>query len=472
MMFRVEFLIYLFSTVIFSSSSNCDFSGHFVKTDHSFERITQNDTLSSWDSLPKMIPDYISTTQTLLDMLIQDNSSVKAENLNKFNLGLHQFYLSLAYELDVRRSAIGYPKLEFNDPVHLPNATAFGKPDICFHNVRVYGFPGFRKWSQKLETEPGDPYVQFYKIQRTFSSDAMIFTGYFEVYPDNFFFAYYTRSNTLKTIQTKWRSNEGTILPKRTVDLLHFKQEDLSHTYQSSEKMFSIVNATLYKKLISITEQIWLPRLISSMDVKLYPESIRDTGVFASIYRSKVLECLVESAKKYVTLTSPSDTFEASSLHATALSKSNRTFHRWYENQKVEGVMNFVEYYTNETKIHDYMERKSVIRETVSFWYSNRNPAFVKFSIIDQEGRIFEKKYSILTMNITCAFEAIADRVPFKVSRKKDAFSNGSGFLILFDLLDFDPALEFVVLHIGNEMAKSIAKVLDSEKDVFKMEFE
>lgn len=108
-------------------------------------------------------------TQTLLDMLIQDNSSVKAEYLNKFNLGLHQFYLSLAYELHLRRSVIQYPKLEFNDPVSLPNATAFGKPDLCFYNVQVYGFPGFRKWSQRLETEQGDPYLQYYKVSRFFS---------------------------------------------------------------------------------------------------------------------------------------------------------------------------------------------------------------------------------------------------------------------------------------------------------------
>ncbi|XP_065222846.1 uncharacterized protein LOC135847305 [Planococcus citri] len=475
-MCRVKFLIAFFSTIILLlCPSGCD-AGTFVKTDHAFERIMQNDTVIS-DSLSKPIPDYITVTQTLLDMLIKDNSSVKAQYLNKFNLGLHQLYLSLAYELYYRRSVLDYPKLDFNDPVYMPNATAYGKPDLCFHNVRVYGFPGFKKWTHRLEGDPidRDPYLQFYKVFRNFSSDSMIFTGYFHVYQKDHYFVYYTRNNTLQTTHIKWRSNEGTILPKRMIESLRFASEDLSHTYDSSLKKSSIVNETLHKKFFSITEQLWLPNLISLLNDKLYPSTVHDNAVFARTYRRKVLESLVDAASHYVMLISPlSDTFESSPLNFTSASGIGPAYTQRYENQKIEGILNFDNYYLNDTRIEDYMSNSSVISETVSFWYSDRKPAYVSFSIIGHRGKRVDKKYSIRTMNVTCVYDVLTDRPPLRVNRKKDVYWNGSGFLFHFDLVNFDPQMTFVVQHIGNDLARTIGNLLDAETeaDIFNVEFE
>lgn len=79
-------------------------------------------------------------------------------------MGLHQFYLSLAYETYYNRSAAKYPKFEVNDPVPLQNATAFGEPALCFYAVQAYGFPGFGKWNQEMGRKKNDPYLQHYKV--------------------------------------------------------------------------------------------------------------------------------------------------------------------------------------------------------------------------------------------------------------------------------------------------------------------
>lgn len=280
---------------------------------------------------------------------------------------------------------------------------------------------------------------------------------------------YHTKNNTLTTNLVKWRSNEGTITTKKIKDILYFGQESLKHTYDSSLKQFDLVNETVYVKLIAVVEQVWLPALISNMYDKLYPHSVRDSAEFALVYRQKVLRCLLESSSSYMRMLNLSS-FYAAPMNFTSVSRSsNRVFFQTYRDIRVEGLLNFVDHNFNKSNIENQNETV-IMSDTIKLVYSGKKECLISFTITDGRS-IIEKKYSLKSMTITTVYYARFNELPLKVYRKRDAFENGSGFLILFELTDFDPALEFVVRHIGNEMARVVAHLLENETDLFNVDF-
>lgn len=200
---------------------------------------------------------------------------------------------------------------------------------------------------------------------------------------------------------------------------------------------------------------------------KLYVNKFKATNIrndlqFVESYKKQLQTKIIESAIQYV-CAKDLNTFEITPINFTS-STGPRKYVMIYKNIKLEGLLNYEKYEiinsTSEVMEDEQISLSEVFR--ITFPENDEKETRITFVIGDGWKNNF-KKFKVKGITITVTYSSSLSERPFQVVRNKEKFLNNSGFLIKFELEEFDPIYGFLIKHIGNDMARAIEETLLAE---------
>lgn len=243
-------------------------------------------------------------------------------------------------------------------------------------------------------------------------------------------------------------------------DTLNFTSEELLHTYDSSYERYNEANQILVEHFNKVLLKNYLPAL-SKPAYQTYRRVFLQYGeTFTTWCHKQTLAVLMETFIEYVTAKGL-NSFDVKPVNTTN-QLDGQEYVQAYKDIKVEGVLNFAAHNLINSTYEYYGKNSSVARayDAVEFTYpqEGEKQAFVSFVVSDDKHESV-KKFKIKSIQIVAVYK-IKFIWPYMVYRDKDVFPNGTGFLIKFQLDNFDRTYEFLLGYISNYIARAFDQTI------------
>ncbi|XKL65438.1 hypothetical protein PGB90_008858 [Kerria lacca] len=400
----------------------------------------------------------------MFEKINANNDTVVDENLNNFNEGIREYYESKinAYNFSGNKEKNEERRKKGNYKIScMPNVKIKGKPIIDFHHVKIYGFPAFKRDFLQFGKSVIDPYYRHYKVTFNASSDVVIVTGKFSTAKyKRYLFVYEMTSNVYTSEYLKIKNERGLLRVKTINNSFYFTDERLIHTYDSRDGGLTKINNTLHSTLTTIIKEVYLPKLAGLTSSCILKKLQTEDFKFMNGYAVKVLDLLIKSAIRYMTIKSLND-FEISSISFKSGREANLNEGSInFKNIKVQGLLNYVHYELIDSKIRP--SNATLLSTTLTDRFIVRYPenetnaedddssAYISF-ITQKRDKELKLKFKIKNFIIGVTYETNLNDTPSTAVISFD---------VDFDLIDFPEFYRFVISHVSNEIIRNIENVV------------